>query len=87
MENISNDILNGNITTSKGNDISTRLMNMFYDILVEYPEKLSDVEFIINKYIDAVKSSSELSEDEKDLIYTGLSVAASSSEFWNENYK
>lgn len=87
MEDLSNDIKNSNIITSTGDDKKTKLMNMFYEILIKYPEDLNDVEFIINQYIKAVDSSTELSPHEKELIYAGLSVAASSSEFWNEMYK
>lgn len=86
MDNIYKNIKTGDGMTSNGSDLSTRLMNMFYDILIKYPESLNDVEFIINKYVEAIKSSPEISENDKELIYSGLSVAASSSEFWNENY-
>ena len=59
-------------------------MNLFVNILETYSDKVEDIEFIINKYVDAIQSTSELSEDEKDNIYKSLSVAASSYEFWNE---
>lgn len=87
MDNICNNITTTDGMALKGEDISTKLMNMFYDILIRYPDGLTDIEFIINKYIEAVKNSQEISESDKELIYSGLSVAASSSEFWNENYK
>lgn len=86
MDNICTNIITTEGMALKGEDISTKLMNLFYDILIKYPDGLTDIEFLINKYIDAVKESQEISESDKELIYSGLSVAASSSEFWNENY-
>lgn len=83
IDNVCKSIESDNIISNDENDISSKLMNMFYEILVKYPEDLSDTEFIINEYIEAVRTSTEISEEDKELIYAGLSVAASSSEFWN----
>jgi hypothetical protein len=49
----------------KGEDVSTKLMNLFYDILIKSPNGLTDTEFLINKYIDAVKNSQEIAESDK----------------------
>lgn len=87
METICTNIISSDGMTLNDDDISSKLMNMFYDILIRYPEGLTDIEFLINKYMDAVKNSDEIPEHDKELIYSGLSVAASSSEFWNDNYK
>jgi len=58
-------------------------MNLFTNILETYSDKAEDVEFVINKYIEAVQNTNELSTEEKDNIYRSLSVAASSFELWN----
>lgn len=87
MKEIYNNISASDGMLLDGDDISSKLMSMFYDILIKYPEGLTDIEFLINKYIDAVKNSQEIPEGDKELIYSGLSVAASSSEFWSENFK
>lgn len=68
----------------EGADVTTKVMNLFYDILAQYPTKINDVQFIINKYIEVIKASNEIDENDKNAIYMGLSVAASSTEFWEE---
>lgn len=78
-------IIKGEIPQDTDNDVSSLLMNHFFEILETYSDKANDVEFIINKYIDAVEKTNELTTDEKENIYRALSVAASSYEFWNEN--
>lgn len=80
---LSNCIINGEIPQNTNKDISSMLMNLFASILETYSDKAEDTEFIINKYLDAVQKTSELSNEEKDNIYRALSVAASSFEFWN----
>lgn len=62
-------------------------MNLFASILETYSVRAEDIEFIINKYLDAVQKTSELSNEEKDSIYRSLSVAASSFEFWNGKHE
>ena len=76
-------IANGDIPQVNDNDIPTLLMNLFTNILETYSDKAEDVEFVINKYIEAVQNTNELSTEEKDNIYRSLSVAASSFELWN----
>lgn len=83
VNNLTTCIINRKIPQSTDQDISSLLMNLFAHILATYPEQAEDVEFIINKYIDAVQRTPELSSDEKDNIYHSLSVAASSFEYWN----
>lgn len=69
---------------SESNELDEKVMNLFFSLITSYPDNLDDIEFIINKYIEIVKNNNELSDDQKQLIYAGLSVAASSSEFWND---
>lgn len=45
---------------------------------------LQSIDFIVNKYLSVIKSSTEFSEDEKDCLYLGLSVAPESPGFWAE---
>lgn len=73
----------GEIPKSDRKDVASLLMNLFATILDTYPENVNDTEFIINKYIDAVQKTTEISVEEKENIYKALSVAASSYEFWN----
>lgn len=83
VNNLSKCIIDGEIPQSTNKSISSLLMNLFAYILETYPDKAEDTEFIINKYIDAVQKTPELSTEEKENIYKSLSVAASSFEFWN----
>lgn len=81
--NLSNCIINGEIPQNTNKDIFSLLMNLFASVLETYSDRAEDIEFIINKYLDAVQKISELSNEEKDNIYRSLSVAASNFEFWN----
>ena len=45
------------------------------------------MEFITNKYIELIEESDEISPEEKEIIYSALSVAASSYEYWEEKLK
>ena len=62
------------------------VVRLYLDILNTSREKLEDVEFITNKYIELIEKSNELTEAEKDNIYMAFSVAAASVEYWNKNY-
>ncbi len=58
------------------------VMKLYLDIINKYPEKVDDVEFVSNKYIELIANSSELTDEEKDCLYSAISVAVSSFEFW-----
>lgn len=73
---------NEGILKLDGDDVGNKLMNLFYDIFQNYSDNSDDVQFLINKYIEAVNESSELSEEVKNIVYSSLSVIASSYEFW-----
>lgn len=73
---------NNTIQETENNTISDKLMTLFYSIFQTYPDNTGDVQFIINKYIEAVKNTTEISEQDKPIIYQAISVAASSYEFW-----
>lgn len=63
-------------------DLGQKVMNLFLNVYTEYPQDQADVNEIINKYISVIEKSSELSTEEKDLIYSSLSVAAYSFKYW-----
>lgn len=69
-----------------GHDVSSRLINLFNQVVAQYPQNGKDMEFLINKYIEAVNISDEVSDDEKKIIYLTLSVAASSFEYWKKQF-
>ena len=74
----------GDDDTYVENDGSTGniVMKLYLDIINKYPENLNDVEFVSNKYIELISNSSELSEEEKDRLYSAISVAVFSFEYW-----
>ena len=84
LQQITYNSLNGLPMQFKGFDVTTKVMNLFYELLVQYPIKINDIQFIINKYIEVVKASTEIDANDKNAIYMGLSVAASSTEYWEE---
>lgn len=74
----------GDYDTYVENDGSTGnvVMKLYLDIINKYPEEVNDVEFVSNKYIELISNSSELSDEEKDRLYSAISVAVSSFEYW-----
>lgn len=65
--------------TSKADSV----MNLFEDLFLQYTAEDKDVVYIINKYSELINSSSELTDDEKDWILSGLATALYSYNFWN----
>lgn len=66
------------------NEVDDIVMSLFLQVYQDYPEKAEDVEFITNKYIELINASSEISDEDKENIYSALSVAASSYEYWEQ---
>lgn len=62
--------------------VGNTVMKLYLDIMNKYPEKANDVEFISNKYVELISASPELTEEDKDLLYSAISVAVSSFEYW-----
>lgn len=84
-EKIQNYFSSGHIQQTAGVTISDKLMNMFYEVYQEYSDSCEDAQFIISKYTEAVVGTSELSEEDKQIVLQAISVAASSYEFWMPN--
>lgn len=68
-----------------GETVDSKVMSLFLDIYNAYPENIQDVKFIINKYIELIEASDSFTDDEKQSIYAGLSVAVCSYEYWENN--
>ena len=79
--------LKGEYIKTDGNDTPAKVMNLFFEIFEKYPDNVDDVQFIINKYIEAVKNTEEISEADKEIIYQALSIGASSYEYWSGTSK
>ena len=76
-----------NINSETNEDVPDAVMSLYLQIFQTYPERANDVEFITNKYIELIEESDEISPEEKEIIYSALSVAASSYEYWEEKLK
>ncbi|MDE5812360.1 MAG: hypothetical protein K2H61_08690 [Muribaculaceae bacterium] len=69
---------------AQSNDVDDRLMSMYLNLFLNFPDKLDDVEFISNKYIEMIQNDDSFSELEKGILYQAICVAAYSIEFWSE---
>lgn len=60
-----------------------KILELFEEVYTQYPEKMEDYDFLINRYIEMIETSDEIAEEEKIAIYTGFAVAAYTPRFWN----
>lgn len=68
-------------------EMLNKVMELFNQVLQEYPSKVDDVAFIIGKYIEVIENSTELTEDQKRHIKYGLSTALYSSIYWEQEFQ
>lgn len=59
-----------------------RIIQMFVDVYKQYPTDMFDVNYIINKYIELIEKDSQITPLEKEAVYSALSTAAFSSDYW-----
>lgn len=67
--------------------IGDMIMELFKDAYTKYPEKIEDYDFLVNEYIKIIEASNELTDAEKEAIYTGFSVAAYTARYWDQESK
>lgn len=77
-------INDSNLTSDK---MLNKVMELFNQVLLEYPSKADDVAFIISKYVDVIENSAELSSDQKKHIKYGLATALYSSAYWDSVFQ
>ena len=63
-----------------------RVYELFINLMNTYPSRLDDMETIINLYITAIQNSNDFNEEEKEMIFTGLVVAAYSPQYWIDEF-
>lgn len=69
-----------------GNDSNVdKILELFEDVLKQYPEESKDVAFVIDKYIEIIDQSDELTKDEKMVLKPAFAVVLYSTKFWDDN--
>lgn len=69
-----------------GNDSNVdKILELFEDVLEQYPEESKDVAFVIDKYIEIIDQSDELTEEEKMVLKPAFAAVLYSTKFWDDN--
>lgn len=61
-----------------------RILQLFLDLLNSYPEDMNDINFLINGYVKIIEEDKDITSEEKTAIYIAVSVAAYSTDLWNQ---
>ncbi|MGM9749311.1 MAG: hypothetical protein ACI3ZN_10975, partial [Candidatus Cryptobacteroides sp.] len=70
-----------------GNSLPDKVMELYYELISGNTQTPENMVNHINSYYTIIQNSQELTTQEKDCIYTGLSVSLFSFEYWNEYYE
>lgn len=69
-----------------GNDSNVdKILELFEDVLEQYPEESKDVAFVIDKYIEIIDQSDELTEEEKMALKPAFAAVLYNTKFWDDN--
>lgn len=69
-----------------GNDSNVdKILELFEDVLEQYPEESKDVAFVIDKYTEIIEQSDELTEEEKMALKPAFAAVLYSTKFWDDN--
>lgn len=60
---------------------------LFFEVYERYANDCDDVSFIINKYVEAIDASDELSPEEKTSLKYGFATALYSTNYWEKELK
>ena len=80
---IARDIINGQ--GDNNNSTVDKILELFEDVLKQYPEESKDVAFVIGKYTEIIDQSDELTEEEKMVLKSTFATALCSSKYWEDN--
>lgn len=61
-------------------------MDLFCEVFEQYSTTCDDVAFIINKYIEILEKSNELTETQLNSIKTGLATSLYSFNYWDKTF-
>lgn len=70
--------------SSDNNSFQNKVIDLFLNIYLQYPEDINDVFFIIDKYAEIIMDAQDLTDDDKKNILYSLSIAAYSSAYWEQ---
>ena len=63
------------------------VMTLFMELYTQYPAGLEDIDQIVNFYLQKIDNTNALTMDEKEILYSGLAVAAYSPRFWSAKFE
>lgn len=69
------------------NTLVDEVFTLFIEAFTQYPETIEDVNSIVNEYIANIELFNELTDDEKQYIYTAFCVAFASASYWDNHYE
>lgn len=67
--------------------VSDQVMSLYLDAMKKFVEADSDMELLSNQYVERIAVSSELPDEEKDILISAICVAVSSCEYWHDEFK
>lgn len=68
-------------------ETSAMVEQLFFEVYERYANDCDDVSFIINKYVEAIDASDELSPEEKTSLKYGFATALYSTNYWEKELK
>lgn len=74
-------------TSPIGDSLPDKVMELYYELISGNAITPENMVNHINSYYSIVKNSQELTSQEKDCIYTGLSVSLFSFDYWKDHYE
>lgn len=74
-------------TDEDRDELPAKVEQLFFEVYETYANNCDDVVFIINKYVEAIDASNELSPEEKTSLKYGFATALYSTNYWEKELK
>lgn len=59
-----------------------RIIQLFVEVYQNYPADQHDATEVINQYIEVIESDTQITEEQKQIVYSALATAAFSTDYW-----